>query len=78
MSNFYDDVLREIVAALGAALFVGNLMAYIKSRQLERAGGVRQGATEGDLPVAPRVRTMVYMAIGFFVMVSGLASMAVL
>lgn len=77
MSSFYDDVLRELVAALGAALFVGNLMALVKDRQLERAGSVRSRA-DGDLPAAPRVRTITFMVIGFVVMVSGLASMAVL
>lgn len=30
--SFYDEVLRELVAALGAALFVANLYALVRRR----------------------------------------------
>lgn len=68
MSGFYDDVMRELVAALGGALFVGNLMALIKR------GRSREAVPEGDLPQAPRTRTITYMLIGFVVMVWGISS----
>lgn len=68
MEGFYDDVMRELVAALGGALFVGNLLALIKR------GRLREASPEGALPQAPRTRTIVYMLIGFVVMVWGIGS----
>jgi len=39
--NFYDQVLREIVAAIGAALVVGNGLALMRRRRdAERAAAV--------------------------------------
>ena len=30
--GFYDEVLRELLVAMGAALFLGNLMALVRRR----------------------------------------------
>jgi len=59
--EFYDEVLRELLVAMGAALFVGNLMALLR----------RRGAT-GQAPVA---RTVAFMVMGFVVAFWGLASL---
>ena len=72
--GFYDDVLRELVAAVGAALFVGNLIALVRRRSDRRRAPVTGG---GDtLPEAPLTRTVVYLLIGFVVMVAGIAAIA--
>jgi hypothetical protein len=90
--SFYDDVLREIVAAVGAALFLGNLIALLRRRSDRRRVSERAGArgrsgsrtgTKGaaarsrdTLPQAPLTRTVLYLVIGFVVMVAGIAAMA--
>jgi hypothetical protein len=90
--SFYDDVLREIVAAVGAALFLGNLIALLRRRSDRRRASERAGArgrsgsrtgTKGaaarsrdTLPQAPLTRTVLYLVIGFVVMVAGIAAMA--
>ena len=71
--SIYDDVLRELVAAIGAALFVGNLIALVRRRSGSKVAATRGGNT---LPEAPIARTVVYLVIGFVVMVAGLAAMA--
>jgi hypothetical protein len=91
--NFYDEVLLELMTAVGAALFVANLFALIRrGNDRERAGQrsqrdlartrpgspVRSPSTTkrtGDLPQAPIVRTVAYMAIGLVVMAWGAASL---
>ena len=87
--NFYDQVLREIVLAVGAALFVANGLALIRRRSDAQAAlsktvarhrpgspvrGYRRGSGPRDFTQAPVARTVTYMAIGFVVMVWGLAS----
>jgi hypothetical protein len=90
--SFYDDVLREIVAAVGAALFFGNLIALLRHRSDRRraserargrgrSGGRTRSKTAAaggrdTLPVAPVTRTVLYLVIGFVVMVAGIAAMA--
>jgi hypothetical protein len=90
--NFYDDVLRELITAVGAALFVANLFALVKRssdrrRVAQQAPAKRRpgsaarregGATRvGDaLAQAPLARTVFYMLIGFVVMVAGIAAIA--
>jgi hypothetical protein len=89
--SFYDDVLRELVTAVGAALFIGNLIALLRRRSDRRQtsqgavwrgrpGSARSGRAatrNGDtLPAAPVTRTIVYLVIGFVVMVAGIAAMA--
>jgi hypothetical protein len=73
--SFYDDVLRELVAAVGAALFVGNLIALVRRRSDSRRAPVT-GSGGDTLPEAPLTRTVVYLLIGFVVMVAGIAAMA--
>lgn len=87
--DFYDDVLVELLAALGAALFIGNLLALVRRRADSRAAArervlrARPGspvrgqvrvATTGNLDQAPLARTLTYLALGFVVMIWGIAS----
>jgi hypothetical protein len=87
--NFYDETLRELVFALGAALFVANALALYRRRSdaqavsrrtvaKHRAGspvrGYRRTPDETDLPQAPLARTVTYLIVGFIVMVAGLAA----
>jgi hypothetical protein len=88
--NFYDEVLRELVTALGAALFVANARALVRRRvdaavaarrtvARARAGspvrGYRRDAEGGDLVQAPVARTLAYLLIGLVVMIWGIASL---
>jgi hypothetical protein len=88
--SFYDSVLRELVFALGAALFVANAFALYRRRaDAEKARrralarhrpgspvrGNRRAAADDDLPQAPLARTITYLVIGFVVMVAGLGAM---
>ncbi len=87
--DFYDDVLLELVTAVGAALFVANAFALVRRRSDRRQAAheavkrARPGspvrskvrvATTGNLPQAPVGRTVAYMALGFVVFVWGIAS----
>jgi hypothetical protein len=91
--GFYEDVLVELMAAIGAALFFGNAFALVRRRQDRLAamavpGGPATDAAstadpvvdgddelgDGDLPEAPVIRTVAFAALGFVVMVWGLAS----
>ncbi len=88
-SNFYDSVLRELVFALGAALFVANARALLHRRRDRAAVSKRTVAKSrpgspvrgyrrddgGDLMVAPLGRTVLYMTVGFVVMIAGLGAM---
>jgi hypothetical protein len=88
--SFYDSVLRELVFALGAALFVANAYALYRRRadresathrtvSRNRAGspvrGYRRVGENEDLVQAPLARTVAYMVIGFVVMIAGLGAM---
>lgn len=88
--NFYDEVLRELVVALGAALFVANARALARRRvdsdaavrrtvARARAGspvrGYRRGNEGGDLVQAPVARSVLYLVIGLVVMIWGIASL---
>lgn len=70
--EFYNQVLLELLAAVGAALFVGNLMALIRRR---REPSSSRGAGGADLETAPMARTVTYLVIGFVVMLAGLGSL---
>ncbi|HEV7527253.1 MAG TPA: hypothetical protein VGP92_20025 [Acidimicrobiia bacterium] len=86
--SFYDEVLRELVFALGAALFVANALALYRRRTDARnaarrtvattrpgspvRGNRRTGVT--DLAQAPLARTVTYLVIGFVVMIAGLGA----
>lgn len=95
--TFYDEVLRELLAALGAAMFFGNIYALLRRRaDAQRAAAARAAATRGkgskrgpkaaprgaparrptgELTQAPVARTIVYVALGFVMMVAGIASL---
>ena len=84
-------MLRELVVALGAALFFGNVLALVRRRYLARAAaeetvarsrpgspvrGLGRGPSAAtDLQQAPVSRSLTYAAIGFVVMVWGIASL---
>ncbi|HEY7134927.1 MAG TPA: hypothetical protein VIB48_07665 [Acidimicrobiia bacterium] len=101
--TFYDEVLRELLAAVGAAMFFGNLYALGRRRaDARRAAMIRsrvaaargpRGSSRGttkpvrsssktggpkgtdDLAQAPVARTLVYVALGFVMMVAGIAAL---
>jgi len=87
--SFYDEVLRELVFALGGALFVANAFALYRRRAdaqsaarrtvaRSRPGSPVRGygrAEARDLPQAPLARTVMYLVIGFLVMVAGLGAL---
>lgn len=72
--SFYDDVLRELITAVGAALFVGNLIALVRRRS-DRSR-VPANRSPDSLPQAPVTRTIFYLVIGFVVMIAGIAAIA--
>jgi hypothetical protein len=90
--SFYDDVLREIILAVGAALFIGNLIALARRRSDRRRatqravakgrpgspvrGQVAATRNREALPEAPLARTVLYLVVGFVVMVAALAAIA--
>lgn len=68
--DFYDEVLRELLVAMGAALFIGNLMALVRRRAPASL------AEDGQaLPRPPLARTVTFLVIGFVVAVWGIASL---
>jgi hypothetical protein len=88
--TFYDSVMRELVFALGAALFVANVFALYRRRVDGRAAvqrtvarhrpgspvrGYQRTDARTDLPQAPVARTVTYVVIGFVVMIAGLGAM---
>jgi uncharacterized membrane protein len=80
--SFYDEVLRELVLALGGALFIANAFALVRRRNdsehadaRSSAGSKREGyADSADLRQAPVARTVTYMLIGLIVAAWALAS----
>ena len=87
--SIYDDVLLELVTALGAALFLANAFALIRrgrDRRFAAKEAVARGrpgspvrkqarlATTGKLDQAPIARSVTFMVLGLVVMVWGLAS----
>ncbi len=86
--DFYDDVLLELVTALGAALFLANAFALFRRRADRRAAAresvvrTRPGspvrrevrASTGRLDQVPVGRTVLFMVGGLIVFVWGLAS----
>jgi hypothetical protein len=70
--SFYDEVLRELLVAMGAAFFLGNLLALVRRRAPAAA------AEDGNaLDRAPLARTLAYLLIGLVVALWGIASLAV-
>ena len=89
IAALYDDVLRELVAAVGAALFVANVYALIRRHHdAERIGattvararpgspvrGQAHPAEKRELAQVPVGRTVLYAALGFLVMIAGIAA----
>ena len=90
LGSFYDEVLRELITAMGAALFFGNLYALLRrGRDADRVSAktvergrpgspVRSPAKPGarrELAQAPLARTVTFMVLGFVVMIAGVASL---
>jgi hypothetical protein len=88
--DFYGEVLRELVTALGAALFVANAWALARRKvdvevsvkrtvARARAGspvrGYRRETEPVDLVRAPVARSVLYLVIGLVVMIWGIASL---
>ena len=73
--EFYDEVLRELLVAMGAALFVGNLMALLRRRAAVSPGEAGANEDGHALPRAPVGRTVTYMVMGFVIAFWGLASL---
>lgn len=69
VASFYDQVLLELLVAIGGALFVGNLLALLRRRR----GGPRPSGS--DLAQAPVGRTVLYLVIGLVVMAWGIGSL---
>jgi len=89
--DFYDDVLRELILALGAALFFGNIYALVRRRHDRREAakrtvartrpgspvrsGVKATREREQLSQAPLGRTLAYLVLGFVVMVWSIATL---
>jgi hypothetical protein len=73
--GFYDEVLRELLVAMGAALFLGNLMALLRRRAPAPAAEATDSGDGHALQQAPLARTVTYLLIGFVVALWGLASL---
>lgn len=73
--SFYDQVLRELVAAFGAALLLGNGFALLRRRADARAARATQRGDE--LTQAPVGRTVAFMVLGAVMLVAGIAALAV-
>jgi len=71
--DFYDEVLRELFIAIGAALFVGNLFALLRRRRAPAS--TARSEDEHELPQAPVGRTLAFMALGLLMAFWGLASL---
>jgi hypothetical protein len=54
--TFYDQVLRELIAAIGAALFFGNGWALLRRRTDAEQRGVRAGTRSIKAKGASRVQ----------------------
>jgi hypothetical protein len=90
VASFYDEVLRELLVAVGAALFFANVYGLLRRRAdadrvsattvaRARPGSPVRGqakpAAKRELAQVPVVRSVVYAAIGFFVMIVGIAAL---
>ena len=90
LAAFYDEVLRELIAAMGAALFFGNAYALVRRRRdRDRIGattvararpgspvrGQANPSARKELAQAPIGRTVMFLVLGFLIMVAGIASL---
>ena len=69
-----DEVMRELVLAIGGALFLANAFVLVRRRSDASRPGPH-GNDSADLTQAPLARTVTYMLIGLVVAVWALASM---
>ena len=75
--SFYDEVMRELVLALGGALFLANGLALIRRRSdgsRARSSRPASHSSSTDLAQAPLARTVTFMLIGLIVAIWALAS----
>ena len=77
--SFYDEVMRELVLALGGALFFGSALALVRrradsSRSPIPGRSASRANDSADLAQAPLARTVTYMFIGLIVAAWALAS----
>jgi len=87
--SFYDNVLRELIVALGAALALGNGLALIRRRrdaQARARAGLRSTKAKGssrarggrtatgELVQAPVARSIAYLVLGLVMVVAGVAA----
>ena len=70
-----DEVMRELVLALGGALFLGSALALVRRRS-DASRAAPHGDDAADLPQAPLARTVTYMLIGLIVALWAIASIA--
>jgi hypothetical protein len=87
--SFYDEVLRELIVALGAALAFGNGLALVRRRrdaQARARAGLRSTKAKGssrarggrtatgELVQAPVARSVAFLVLGVVMMIAGLAA----
>ncbi len=88
--DFYGEVLKELLLAFGAALFVANLWALLR-RRTDARNAAKQAvvrgrpgspvrrqvrvATTGNLSQAPVGRTVAFMVLGLLIALIALASL---
>jgi hypothetical protein len=53
--SFYDEVMRQLVVALGAALLLGNVVALVRRSRDAADRGVRGGARNAKVKGSSRV-----------------------
>jgi hypothetical protein len=53
--SFYDEVMRELIAAMGAALFVANVVVLLRRRRDVEVRGGRGGARSVKVKGSSRV-----------------------
>jgi hypothetical protein len=68
-----DQLVPELLLALGAALLLGNLAAYLRLRPRWRAGRPGNAARQPHPP--SRVRVLANIAIGLVVSLAALATL---
>jgi hypothetical protein len=54
--NFYDEVMRELIAAIGAALFVANVIVLLRRPRDASVRGARSGARSAKAKGSSRVQ----------------------
>jgi hypothetical protein len=73
--SFYDEVLRQLLVALGAALFLGNLLALIRGEPPAEVIRKAEAAGKPRPQRAPVGRTVAFLLLGLVVMIWGIASL---